>query len=334
VTGTCRNLASMRPESSPQLYWKVCLINGVVFVAAAALLVLSPATVSPEVTSRELGVLAAGVVVILAANALLLRGTLAPLDQLIHQMDATDVNRSDRRLSDAGGGVAGRLARSFNDLEDRLEAERATRNVRALAAQEAERHRIAQELHDEVGQRLTVVLLGVTRALREVVGEGAEELKLVQENARSSLVEVRRLVRGLRPGVLEDLGLVPALEAMATEFAAQAGVDVRCRLDVTLRPLTPEAELVIFRVAQEALTNVARHAHASSVELSVSRSSELVSLRVCDDGRGIEHGATGDGIRGMRERALVVGGRLRIGPGTDGQGTDLRLDVPADGASG
>jgi two-component system sensor histidine kinase UhpB len=143
----------MKSESSPQLYWRVCAINGVVFVAAVALLVMSPATVSSEVTPREVAVLAVGVVVILLANALLLRGTLAPLDQLIHQMDATDVNRSDRRLPDAGQGVAARLARSFNDLEDRLEAERAMRNVRALAAQEAERQRIAQQLHDEAGER-------------------------------------------------------------------------------------------------------------------------------------------------------------------------------------
>lgn len=320
-----------RPGSSPQLYWKVCLINGVVFVAAAALLVLSPATVSSEVTSRELGVLAVGIVVILLANALLLRGTLAPLDRLIHLMDATDVNRSDRRLPEDGGGVAGRLAHSFNDLEDRLEAERAMRNMRALRAQEGERQRIAQELHDEVGQRLTVVLLGVTRAMGQVAGEGAEELRLVQENARSSLVEVRRLARGLRPGVLEDLGLVSALEAMAGELSTQAGVDVRCRFGGSLPSLLPEVELVIFRVAQEALTNVARHARARTVEVALTCSGQLVCLRVRDDGDGIEDGVSGDGIRGMRERALVVGGQLRIGPRAEGRGTELELDVPVGG---
>ena len=266
----------------------------------------------------------------LLANALLLKGTLAPLDRLIHHMDATDVKGSDRRLPDAGRGVAGRLARSFNDLEDRLEAERAMRNVRALEAQEAERQRIAQELHDEVGQRLTVVLLGVTRALTQVAGEGAEELRLVQENARSSLDEVRRLARGLRPGVLEDLGMVPALEAMANELSSQTGIEVRCRSAQPLPPLAPEAELVVFRVAQEALTNVARHADAASVELSLTCSLQVVRLRVRDDGRGIDPGATGDGIRGMWERALVVGGNLRLGPAAAGAGTELCLDVPAE----
>jgi two-component system, NarL family, sensor histidine kinase UhpB len=124
--------------------------------------------------------------------------------------------------------VAARLAQSFNDLLDRLDAERATRNVRELAVQEAERQCIAQELHDEVGQRLTVVLLGIKRALNTASAEAAEELRLVQDNARTGLEEVRRVARGLRPGVLEDLGMVPALGAMVHELMAQT-LDVRRR---------------------------------------------------------------------------------------------------------
>jgi two-component system sensor histidine kinase UhpB len=171
------------------------------------------------------------------------------------------------------------------------------------------------------------------KGLRRGGGGRAEELRLVQENARSSLVEVRRLVRGLRPGVLEDLGLVPALEATATEVSAHARVDVRCALPGTPPSLTPEVELVIFRVAQEALTNVARHAHASTVELSLTRSTQVVSLQVSDDGRGIGREAAGEGIPGLRERALVVGGQLYVRPRADGPGTDLRLDVPAERGS-
>jgi two-component system sensor histidine kinase UhpB len=228
--------------------------------------------------------------------------------------------------------VAGRLAQSFNDLLDRLEAEPATRNVRELAVQEAERQRIAQELHDEVGQRLTVVLLGIGRAHNTTPAKAADELRLVQDNARTSLEEVRRVARGLRPGVLEDLGLVPALGAMVHEVTAQTRLVVRRRFDSKLPPLTAEAELVIFRVAQEALTNVTRHANARCVEVSLLRRAGAVSLQVSDDGCGIPTGTAGAGIRGKRERAIFVGGTLTIGPGPDG-GAEVRLEVPLDRAT-
>jgi two-component system sensor histidine kinase UhpB len=221
----------MKASSSPPLYVKVCLINGAVFAGAIALLVISPATVSPQVTASELAVLASGLAVIVATNAAPLHTTLAPLDRLVQLLDTFDASGPGRRLPSAGSGVAARLAQSFNDLLDRLDTERATRNVRELAVQEAERQRIAQELHDEVGQRLTVVLLGIQRALNTVPAEAAEELRLVQDNARTSLEEVRRVARGLRPGVLEDLGLVPALGPMVLELMAQTHLDVRRRFD-------------------------------------------------------------------------------------------------------
>jgi two-component system sensor histidine kinase UhpB len=143
---------------------------------------------------------------------------------------------------------------------------------------------------------------------------------------------VRRVARGLRPGVLEDLGLVPALGAMVHELMAQTLLDVRRRFDNELPPLTAEAELVIFRVAQEALTNVTRHANARCVEVSLIRRPGAVSLQVSDDGRGIPTETAGAGIRGMRERAIFVGGTLTVGPGPDG-GAEVRLDVPLDRAT-
>ena len=244
--------------ASPPLYVKVCLINGAVFAAALALLVVSPATVSHQVTVSELAVLAAGLAVIVATNAALLHSTLAPLDRLVQLLDTFEASETGRRFPSRGGGVAARLAQSFNDLLDRLDAERATRNVRELAVQEAERQRIAQELHDEVGQRLTVVLLGIKRALNTAPAEAAEELRLVQDNARTSLEEVRRVARGLRPGVLEDLGLVPALGAMVHELMAQTPLDVRRRFDNELPPLTAEAELVSSVVTYGGFPSVGR----------------------------------------------------------------------------
>jgi len=314
------------------LYWKVCLINGAIFLGATALLVVSPATVSPQVTVPELILLAVGLAVVLATNSTLLYGTLAPLDRLVDLIDQFDADGSNGRLPEQGGGVAAKLARSFNALLERLEAERAARSGRALATQEAERHRISRELHDEVGQRLTVVLLGVKRALDLASPAAEQELRLVQDNARTSLEEVRRLARGLRPGVLEDLGLVPALAAMANELTASTQLEVRRRLDQRLPTLTPEADLVIFRVAQEALTNVTRHAQASSVEVRLYRTCQGVCLRVVDDGLGIRDGVTGAGLSGMRERAVLVGGQVHVGPGPDG-GTEVQLEIPLAKAS-
>jgi two-component system sensor histidine kinase UhpB len=317
----------VKPSLNLPLYSKVCLINGVLFVAAATVLVISPATVSSQVTEDEVAVLACGLLVILAANALLLRGVLAPLDRLTQRMDRFDIGTPGERLPERGDPVAASLARSFNALLDRLELERAEGNARALAAQENERRRIAQELHDEVGQSLTVVLLGTTRALDMGPAEAEQELALVRDSARSSLDEVRRIVRGLRPGVLDDLGLITALRAMADEFGAHFKADVRQHLPHQLPAMSSHTELVIFRVAQEALTNVSRHAAASTVDLRLLTDASAVTLSVIDDGEGIDSTVNGEGIRGMRERALAVGGALRILPAPGG-GTEVSLRVP------
>lgn len=317
----------VKPSPNLPLYSKVFLINGVLFVAAATVLVISPATVSSQVTEGEAAVLACGLLVILAANALLLRGVLAPLDRLIQRMDRFNIGTPGERLPERGDPVAASLARSFNALLDRLELERAEGNARALAAQENERRRIAQELHDEVGQSLTVVLLGTTRALDIGPAEAEQELALVRDSARSSLDEVRRIVRGLRPGVLDDLGLITALRAMADEFGAHFKADVRQHLPHQLPAMSSDTELVIFRVAQEALTNVSRHAAASTVDLRLLTDASAVTLSVIDDGEGIDSTVSGEGIRGMRERALAVGGALRILPAPGG-GTEVSLRVP------
>lgn len=312
------------------MYSKVCLINGALFATAATILVISPATVSSQVTSGEVAVLAFGLVVIFVANALLLRGVLAPLDRLIQRVNRFNIGTPGERLPQRGDPVAASLARSFNSLLDRLEVERAEGNARALAAQEDERRRIAQELHDEVGQSLTVVLLGVTRALDMGPAQARQELALVRDSARSSLDEVRRIVRGLRPGVLDDLGLITALRAMADEFADHSGAEVRPQLPPQLPAMAPDTELVIFRVTQEALTNVSRHAAASTVDVRLHTDGSTVTLSVVDDGGGIDSTVNGEGIRGMRERALAVGGELRIAPAAIG-GTEVWLRVPVTG---
>ncbi|MFI7451456.1 histidine kinase [Nonomuraea sp. NPDC049714] len=308
------------------LFRRVIVINGLVFTIGTLVLALSPATVSSPVLLTEIPVLTIGLALMLAANTLLLRRSLAPLEALTALMRRVDVLRPSDRLTDKGNGDLTDVIGAFNAMLDRLEAERTTASAHALAAQEGERQRIARELHDEIGQSLTVVLLGLKRAADRAPEELREELHAIQETVRSSLDEVRQVARRLRPGVLEDLGLISALNALAAEVSSMSGVQVVRRLDTGLPPLGGEAELVLYRIAQEGLTNIGRHAHASRAELTLCGQPGGVLLSIVDDGRGgpIHEGA---GIRGMRERALLIGARLSIEHPPDG-GTAVRLAVP------
>jgi two-component system, NarL family, sensor histidine kinase UhpB len=315
--------------SGMPLYWRVCLINGLVFVLGTTVLALSPATVSARVLVSEAVVLTVGLAIMLVLNALLLRRSLAPLDRLIHRMESVDLQHPDERLDESGQWPVGQLLRTFNAMLGRLETERSSSIGKALAAQEAERHRIARELHDEIGQSLTVVLLGLKRLHDRAPAALTDEIDAVLEQTRSSLAEVGKVARRLRPGVLDELGLRSALAALATDFAAHGG-HVRRGIAPGLPDLEPQQELVIYRVAQEAMTNAARHAQASTVEISLSRQGDAVMLRVADDGYGMRGAAAGAGIHGMRERAKLVDGRLTIGARPDG-GTEVRLLVPVHG---
>ncbi|MFD5378589.1 histidine kinase [Streptomyces griseoincarnatus] len=307
------------------LFWRIFLLNAVVLIVATALL-LGPVTVSTPVLLTEAAVLTVGLAAMLVANALLLRVGLAPLQRLTRAMNTTDLLRPGHRTAVGGRGEIAELITTYNTMLDRLEDERATSSARALSAQEAERRRIARELHDEVGQSLTAVLLQLKRAADHAAPELGDELRQVQETTRASLEEIRRIARRLRPGVLDELGLASALKSLATESGGP-GLTVQHCLDPGLPELDRESELVLYRVAQEGVTNVVRHAGARRAELALRRTPGGVELRVRDDGRGIVGAAEGAGIRGMRERALLVGAELTVEPRAEG-GTELRLAVP------
>ncbi|MDF2712718.1 MAG: Histidine kinase [Nonomuraea muscovyensis] len=324
--GSSRARRGTRSPASA-LFWRLFLINGLVFAAGLTVLALSPATVSSPVLLAELPILAVGLAVMLGANAVLLRTSLAPLGALTALMERVDLLRSRDRIAHSGNGDLGTLIATFNAMLDRLEAERSTSTAHALAAQEAERQRIARELHDEIGQSLTVVLLALKRAVDRAPHDLRDELHTVAETVRASLDEVRQVARRLRPGVLEDLGLTSAMNALASDFSGVSGVPVTRLLETRLPQLSGDTELVIYRIAQESLTNIARHAHASKVELSLRAEDEAVVLRIRDDGQGgpIHDGA---GIRGMRERAMLVGADLTIDGAPSTGGTEVRLTVP------
>ncbi|MEX1652722.1 sensor histidine kinase [Streptomyces pseudovenezuelae] len=309
------------------LFWRIFALNAVVLGSATALLLWAPVTVSVPVVLTEAVILVAGLVVMLVANAALLRIGLAPLDRLTRLMATVDLLRPGQRLPEGGRGETADLIRTFNAMLERLEHERASSSARALFAQEAERRRIAQELHDEVGQSMTAILLALERAADEAEEPLRGELRQAQEITRGSLDEVRRLVRRLRPGVLEDLGLVSALTSLTSEFATHVGLRVVRRFEAGLPVLEQQTELVLYRVAQEALTNAARHAEAAQVEVSLHHTDEAVVLSVADDGRGTGAAPEGAGMRGMRERALLIGATLDV-ISQPQAGTTLRLTVP------
>jgi two-component system sensor histidine kinase UhpB len=287
-------------------------------VLATLLLTLTPVTIHAAIALVEGIVLVVGLVAMLAANLVLLRHVLAPLDRLVARMRTVDLLRPGQRLAEPGGPELAEVVATFNQMLDRLESERRDSGLRALRAQEAERRRIASGLHDEVGQVLTGVLLRLDD----------DETK---EAVRQALNEVRRIARELRPEMLEQLGLVSALTELSRRFADQAGVRVERRFADALPPLSDEAELAVYRVAQESLTNVARHAQATHVELALEPGAGSVVLRVTDDGVGLPDAVVPNGhggLRGMRERALLVGGALAIKSGRDG-GVEVRLEVPS-----
>jgi two-component system sensor histidine kinase UhpB len=310
------------------LFWRIFGLNAVVLGAATALLLWAPVTVSVPVALTEAVVLVVGLGIMLVANAVLLRVGLAPLERVTRRMATVDLLRPGQRLSVAGHGGVPDLLRAFNDMLDRLEKERATSSARALSAQEGERRRIAQELHDEVGQSMTAVLLELKRAADRTQDPGLRtELQQAQETTRTSLDDVRRLARRLRPGVLEDLGLVSALTNLATDLSTHTGLAVHRHFDSDLPQLDQPTELVLYRVAQESLTNVARHADATEVTIRLYRDGDIVRLLISDNGRGIGLAHEGAGIRGMRERALLVGATLDLEPALIG-GVQVSLSVP------
>jgi two-component system sensor histidine kinase UhpB len=314
--------------SSLPLFWRVFGTNAVALVLGAAGLVLAPVTVSAPVAVSELVVVLAGLVVLLALNLLMLRPAFRPLDELADTMRRHDpLNPGERVAIDGEPNIAA-LAAAFNDMLDRLESERRQSARQALRVQEGERRRIARELHDQVGQTLTGVMLQVEGIATSVPDVPEAQIDELRETARRGIEDVRRIATRLRPEALEDLGLQSALSALATRVFDRAHVRVDRRLE-PIPALGEEEELVIYRVAQEALTNVARHAGAQRVELSLEQLGDEVVLTVSDDGRGLAPGAlsASHGIHGMRERAMLIGGQIGI-DGAPGRGTRVRLSIP------
>lgn len=313
------------------LFHRVAGINAllVLLAVAVSIVVLVPGHESSYKIDQEGVLLALAVALVVLLNLLLLRRIVRPVQQLTALARTVDLTDPRLQLPDAEpNSEAGELALTFNEMLARLRAERREATGRVLAGQEAERLRIARELHDQVGQELTAALLLLSRLQASAPEKLRPTVLETQSSVRASLEDVRRLAIELRPEALDDLGLESALAVLCDRFAGRSGLDVSCRIAGELPALSPDAELVIYRVAQEALTNVARHSESTRAELTLQPDDGRVLLTVRDEGQGLAADlAPGSGIRGMRERAGLIGAALEI-RNDPGGGCEVRLRVP------
>ncbi len=219
-------------------------------------------------------------------------------------------------------------ANALKAMHQRLEDERCECSRRVLAAQEAERLRIARELHDEIGQTLTAVALRAERSAQRAGSqhpEFAELAGIVQQ----SLADVRRISLDLRPGALDELGLINALISLCARVESESPLRIRRALEGPFPDLPPDVELAVYRIAQEALTNVMRHSGSSEVDMAVTCTGDQLVLSVRDNGRGLpEHVREGGGLTGMRERAMLIAADLDVrSTGDSGVSVTLRLPL-------
>ena len=325
-----------RPPTS--IVWRTLVANAAVFAIAFLLLVFSPVTISAPIRLAELGVLTAGTLAILAVNWILVRRALEPLRRLSEQMERTDLTNGPVVEPSRGAEVreVEIVTRAFAAMVERLAEERRQTSRAVLAGQEGERLRVARELHDEVGQSLIALTLQAERAAERAAPDEAHQFAEIAAKLRFNLDELRRIAHELRPEALDDLGLLNALIALANGTGVRGELTVERDLPAELPALSDEQELVVYRIAQEALSNVARHSGADRTVLWLRIAEGELHLTVDDNGRGLAAGEReGVGIGGMRERALLAGGRLRLGPRADGEaGTEVVLVLPLETAGG
>jgi len=296
----------------------------------------------------------AGIALSILVNFFILKSILRPLSSLqetverVYQGDA-QVRASLEGLSDSD---LDRLAAALNTMLDRLEAYTQTieahrqqlraLSARVISAQEEERRRIARELHDETSQALTTLIINLDvaeQSLPDELAQTRETLRATRRLASQTLEEVRKLVYNLRPTALDDLGLVPALRWYARNHLERLGIQVELEAKGCTERLSPQVETALFRIAQEAMNNIARHAQARNAWVSLGVRDGQVTLLVEDDGRGFDvdevlRSAEEErrlGLFGIEERVALLGGTLTI-ESRPGQGTRLRVQVPLERA--
>lgn len=281
----------------------------------------------------------AGLVISFFVNRWILQRALEPLGRLQEAVNQVREGQTNVRitLGSVSDEQFDRLAETFNRML--VEHERHTQQMQQLPrqilqAQEEERQRLARELHDEAAQALTSLLVHLRLLERAHEPEKAQQqVQKLRDLTAQALEEVRRVALDLRPTILDDLGLGAALEWRVDEFTQASGIQAKIQMDGLEQRLPRDIELVFYRVGQEVLSNVVRHAHAQNVTISLRRENGDLSLEVIDDGVGFSspstpsHGLRGLGLLGMRERLAMINGGLTI-ESAPGRGTRLLACAP------
>ncbi len=324
--------------------------NSIVIIATAVIAtllsgrldsILHEAGVVPIILSVCFGVLLGSV-----ANYWVIRTALRPLQDLreiVKRVQAESTDEQMRLPEDANPDIR-QLAATVNAMLDRLDTR--TRQLRAISerlinAQEDERKRIARRLHDDTGQSLSMLIMNLERMEGMIPAESSDLLRRMvaaRKLATRTLEDLRNVIYGLRPTMLDDLGLAPAIRWYARSGLDEAGVQVKFdSLDETMR-LPPQVETTLFRIAQEAISNIVRHARAKSASIALWQEDGAACLWVEDDGCGFDfnHIATQAlplqhlGLLGIQERAELVGGEVTV-DSAPGHGTRLEVHIPLNG---
>jgi len=273
-------------------------------------------------------------VLTLCVNMMMLKRRFRPLERLIDRIERVDP--AEPAAFEPGQEPfeeIDRLAQSFRRLLGRIEEERRRSGRLVLRAQEEERRRVARDLHDEVNQALTAILLRLEALAYDSPPERAADVAELKRLANQAMEELIGLARQLRPAALDDHGLVSAVEAQLKLFGLRSGVGTSmiARGDAGL--LDNDRQTAVYRIAQEAMTNASRHSGASEVDIElVVEADGRTEMHITDDGRGFDpsshRGDAGLGLTGMAERARLVGGELDI-RSASGDGTSITLRLPA-----
>ena len=340
---------SQTPFGRVSLFEKVILVNALMLIVEtlAGLWVTSHSLESHHYLIDTTFIVGA-MILSLGITFLLLRASFRPLFSLLQTIREISAGQTQARAANQPTDTEiGELAQAFNRMLDRLENTRREQAMLILQAQEEERHRVALELHDESSQNLTALLVhteilqqslqafpatSLTSEAREQLRAGLQQLTQLTQG---TLESIRALALQLRPAILDDLGLLAALRWLAEDCRDRLHILVNLRLEPPPgRIYPPLYEITLFRVAQESLTNVARHARATSVTIELSQDTACICLRIRDDGQGYEiaERRAGLGIGGMQERLSLLNGSLRL-YSEPGQGTTVTAELPLPDAS-